>query len=323
MIFKVFSLVFGSSLLVTSSLWSGEIIQPQTRGSLDIAAFNPLGQTFTAEDSKISSIGFQVWANIDQYSSAQLTYELREGADPSGLLLASASFTLPTTFSGYADADFSSVTLTVGQIYTVLLFASNPSFAVDWNQWADDTGPIPGRIDYTGGQAMVFGLLMPREDLTFRIDPLQPLMPSIACPTNSTVECGSSTTVTALVTAPTVGNLTVVWTLNGAAVQTNVLPASTAGTNVAFSAVLPLGTNLLAVTVSDTASNSASCSTMITVLDTTPPVIQSLTASPDVLWPPDHKFVPVRVQVVSIDECGPVTWKIISVSSNEAEDGRD
>ena len=317
--FKLFALVLLSSLCAATSLWSGEIIQPQANGSLNIFDLNPLGQTFTAEDSRISSIGFEVWATT-QYSSAQLTYELREGAVPySGLLLASASFTLPTTFRGYADADFSSVTLTVGQVYTVLLFASNPSFLVDWNQWADDNGPIPGRIDYTGGEAMVRGLLTPRNDLTFRIEPLQP---TIACPPNTTVECGSSTTVTVLVGGPTVGNSIVVWTLNGAAVQTNLLAASTAGTNVAFSAVLPLGTNLLAVTVSDTASNSASCSTMITVVDTTPPVIQSLTASPDMLWPPNHKFVPVRLQVVSTDECGPATWRIISVSSNEAEEAR-
>jgi len=125
-----------------------------------------------------------------------------------------------------------------------------------------------------------------------------------------------------MVTAPNLGNLTVVWTLNGAAVQTNLLAMRTAETNVSFSAVLPLGTNLVAVTVSDTASNSASCSTTITVVDTTPPVIQSVTASPDVLWPPNHQLVPVRLQAMVSDECGPATWRIVTVSSDEGEDAR-
>ena len=56
-------------------------------------------------------------------------------------------------------------------------------------------------------------------------------------------------------------------------------PAAT--TNVSFSAQLSLGTNALSVTATDTATNSATCSTTITVVDTTPPVIESVSASPN------------------------------------------
>jgi len=138
-LYKPFPLLFATSLFATLSLWSGEIIQPQFNFDVNIWVYRPLGQTFTAEDSKISSIGFEV-EGYSEYSSTQLTYELREGVGTNGQLLASANFTLPTTFSGYADADFSSVTLTVGQLYTVMIFASNPSFLVGYNALVNYNG---------------------------------------------------------------------------------------------------------------------------------------------------------------------------------------
>jgi hypothetical protein len=66
--------------------------------------------------------------------------------------VASAEFTLPEGFSGFANADFSSVTLTGGQQYTVLITAPDYDWVVFWNQVADDNGPIPGRMDYAGGR---------------------------------------------------------------------------------------------------------------------------------------------------------------------------
>jgi uncharacterized repeat protein (TIGR03803 family) len=45
--------------------------------------------------------------------------------------------------------------------------------------------------------------------------------------------------------------------------------------------------------------------------------IQGVAASPAVLWPPNHKMVPVTVSVSATDNCGPVHSRIVSVSSNE------
>ncbi len=58
----------------------------------------------------------------------------------------------------------------------------------------------------------------------------------------------------------------------------------------------------------------------MTVVDTIPPVIVSAAASPSVLWPPNHKLVAVSVRAQVTDSCSATTWKIISVSSNEAVD---
>lgn len=56
--------------------------------------------------------------------------------------------------------------------------------------------------------------------------------------------------------------------------------------------------------------------------DTTPPTITSASASPNTLWPPNHKMVPVTVTVAATDNSGDVpTCQIVSVSSNEPING--
>jgi hypothetical protein len=143
--------------------------------------------------------------------------------------------------------------------------------------------------------------------------------PSVSCPPPSTVECGSPTALTAVVSDPDGDALTVVWTLNGATVETNTIPASNppAVTSVMFAAELPLGTNVVGLTVTDSATNTASCSTQVIVVDTTPPVIMSVRADPNMLWPPNHKLIDVVVRARVQDICGRTTWKITRVTSNE------
>ena len=467
----VATLVFGLS--ASNSIGAGDILQPQTGGELNISFYAPIGQTFTATTAGISIIGFKVTPANTINSSTVFTYQLLEGAGTSGPVVASRSFSVPAGFTGYADADFSPVTLTVGQVYTVLITASDFDFAVYWNQWATDPGgvPISGKVDYTGGEAIDSGQFMPHEDLTFHVlaaavypaalipfgispagtdaaiglspanevpavlnstgsggsisgglvfDPgsgtlmlavgygsaagftdltgpatsltlngpagtnqnagmlsdlaplsfpavnpaqggvifgrvfvstndvpdllagldyinigtatnasgeirgqLIPLLPTIVCPDATTVQCGSPATVQVGVSDPAGYAMTVVWSLNGIPVQTNQVPAShpPVATNVVFSAELPSGINLIEVVVTDSADNTASCSTTVTVVDTIAPVFQRASASPNTLWPPNHKMVTVTVSAVVTDNCGPVGWKIIGVQSNEPVKG--
>lgn len=92
--------------------------------------------------------------------------------------------------------------------------------------------------------------------------------------------------------------------------------------NSATPSFLPnaLGTYLAEVTVTDDDGASDTDNVAILFEDTTPPVIASLGATPDVLWPPNGKMVGVEVSVSVTDSCdaAPVC-AISSITSNEPE----
>ncbi len=149
--------------------------------------------------------------------------------------------------------------------------------------------------------------------------PLVNQAPVVSCPPPAEVECGTAASLTAQASDPDGDALQVVWSVNGTAVQTNQVPASSppATNNVTFSGEFPLGTNVVDVTVTDSATNTASCSTTVVVVDTTPPSIDSLTANPAILWPPFGQMVSVQIQASISDDCDSTTWRIVSAASNE------
>jgi hypothetical protein len=80
-----------------------------------------------------------------------------------------------------------------------------------------------------------------------------------------------------------------------------------------------------ATTVSCTATNDGGSDTdsfTVTVVDTTPPQILSVDATPGVLWPPNHQMVNITVAVVAFDVADPTpVSRIISVTSNQPVNG--
>lgn len=148
--------------------------------------------------------------------------------------------------------------------------------------------------------------------------------PTVACPTNTTAQCAALTSLSASVADADGDDLTVVWSVNGAVVQTDSVAGSNAlaGASVSLSAKLSAGTNVVMLTATDSATNSASCTSTIDVVDTTPPVIHSVSASPNILWPPNHQMVSVQIHADVSDTCGSATWKITKVTSNETVDSK-
>ena len=150
--------------------------------------------------------------------------------------------------------------------------------------------------------------------------------PRITCPPPATVECTSSNGafVTTSVTVADQDNeaLQVSWVVDGISVQTSSLAAGTtfANNTVSFMAEFGLGNHDVVVSVTD-GHTVVSCSTTIEVVDTTPPTIVGITATPNRLWPPNHKMVPVRVDVRASDACGPVTCRITGVTSDQPVNG--
>ncbi len=84
---------------------------------------------------------------------------------------------------------------------------------------------------------------------------------------------------------------------------------------------LPLGTFKTTLTVDDGLGGTASDEVVITVRDTTPPML-SVALSSDTLWPPNHKLVPIAATVQVSDNCDPnPTVRLISITSNEPDNG--
>lgn len=86
--------------------------------------------------------------------------------------------------------------------------------------------------------------------------------------------------------------------------------------------IFALGTTTVTVTATDAAGNVTTGSFTITVADTTAPVIANLTASPNSLWPANHKLVTVTLTAAATDAASaPVTFHIVSAVSNEPDNG--
>jgi hypothetical protein len=124
--------------------------------------------------------------------------------------------------------------------------------------------------------------------------------PSISCPAPMTVECTGPTTPVALT----------------ASAGDNCGVASSSCSPSAFG----LGGTPASCVASDAAGNASSCSTSVTVVDTTAPSL-TLSASPTVLWPPNHALVPINLSYSASDVCDPHPAVSCTASSNQPASG--
>jgi uncharacterized repeat protein (TIGR01451 family) len=125
--------------------------------------------------------------------------------------------------------------------------------------------------------------------------------PSITCPANIVVptDPGKPTAVVSFALSATD---------NCSVVQTNSTPAS--------GSAFPIGTNTVNCVATDASGNQGKCSFTVTVKDIEPPVV-SVSASPNVLWPPDHEMIFVTITVVGTDNSGSFTSQITKVTSSD------
>ena len=72
--------------------------------------------------------------------------------------------------------------------------------------------------------------------------------------------------------------------------------------------------------VVDAFGQASERSTVVLVVDTAPPVIDAVRATPNRLSPPNHKMIPVMVDATGSDLCSATTCRIAGVSSSEPPD---
>jgi hypothetical protein len=86
--------------------------------------------------------------------------------------------------------------------------------------------------------------------------------------------------------------------------------------------IFPLGVTTVTCTATDDSGNRTVKSFTVMVKDTTPPVIESVWATPSVLLSPNHKMVDIAVGAVVSDVCDAApAWAIVGVASNEPVNG--
>jgi hypothetical protein len=135
--------------------------------------------------------------------------------------------------------------------------------------------------------------------------------PSITCPADTVVECSSHCGTPALDIASWLAEATANDTCDPTVTVTNDAPTCFAEgeTTVKFKTV-------------DNDGNPDSCTAKVTVVDTTPPVID-VVMDRNVLWPPNHKLVECCATVTVTDVCDPnPTFVLYSVASDEPDNDK-
>lgn len=136
--------------------------------------------------------------------------------------------------------------------------------------------------------------------------------PSVECPANMTLSAGADCQ----------------------AILPNLLPGVTVSDNCSApdhvtltqappaGTLLPVGSHPITVTARDGAGNQATCTTIVTVRDTTAPAFAALSISPADLGAPNHQMVPVTVTAQVTDNCDPQPRvELIAICSNEPVTG--
>ena len=80
--------------------------------------------------------------------------------------------------------------------------------------------------------------------------------------------------------------------------------------------IFPVGTTTISYSATDGAGLTTVATQTVTVIDDTKPTLSGVSAVPNVLWPPDHRLVTVKINYTAADNCGPVQT-VLSVKSDQ------
>jgi hypothetical protein len=133
--------------------------------------------------------------------------------------------------------------------------------------------------------------------------------PTITAPANITVTAGATCNATVSLGTPATSD-------NCAGVT--VAAARSDGQPLA--SPFPLGTTTVTYTATDAGGNTDTAAQTVTV-DAPPVTIDTASASPNVLWPPNHKMVEITINYTTSGGCGSVNCVIASITSNEVLNG--
>lgn len=158
------------------------------------------------------------------------------------------------------------------------------------------------------------------ETATATITVLQDQPPVVNAGPDITVEqashAGTQVTLNGTATDDVSTRFNFAWSENGVVLATDINV-----TNTTLIYTFNLGTRIVTLNATDQAGLTGSDNVTVKVVDTTPPQINA-TATPNALWPPNHKYVEVKINVTAFDICDSspkITF--VSITSNESDNG--
>ncbi len=188
------------------------------------------------------------------------------------------------------------------------------------NQWYLDGLAIEGATgqQYTARTSGTYTVRVTQNDCSTLSGafPFMVTVPAtVSCPANVATatrakECAAIVNNLEPGIVPANSNSVVNYTLSGA--------TTGSGTGSVSGKSFNKGVTLVTYTLAN--DTAVQCRFTVTVRDLEAPVIDVVRASPEKLWPPDHKMVDVMVSYGSTDNCGATSCKVF-VSSNEPQNG--
>ncbi len=191
------SIFLVASIATPASAATLQVISgPTGQRAITIEAFGPVGQSFTAFDTTISSVGFQFQALNPTAANTSINLSLRTGSSLTGTSLFNTSFTLPLSINGRTSTWFDVVVpnwlVTTGQTYTMVMANTGGNFrnaVVLGPEININNGQVLGGDAYTSGTALFatqpyqgFCLQSGICDLNFRITATTPQQGAIPEP---------------------------------------------------------------------------------------------------------------------------------------------
>ena len=158
--------VFLVMLYCLPSAQAATIIQDSGVYDLAIGAYDPIGQSFVAEDPLLDAIAFAFSDMNPTWPNDPITMTLYEGAGFSGTMVTTVTQTLPDILPStsaspeFIDFDFSGTSLVVGNTYTAAITTASYKVGVVYTNldvyangqlfesdpWSDKSGDLNFRI---------------------------------------------------------------------------------------------------------------------------------------------------------------------------------
>jgi len=156
------TLIAGALLLHAGSASAAETIEvvsgPTGARGVQIMAYGPVGQSFTAIASNLTSFGFQFQTFNAGAASAPVVWQLLAGAGLSGAVVATRTLSLPTNLPArtvmFYDFDITGTDVVVGQQYTAVVSTMTTRYGIALGpEYNIFTGAPLGGDAYAGGRA--------------------------------------------------------------------------------------------------------------------------------------------------------------------------